>query len=104
MAASATLFVAMPFDEFQELIQKTIKNELKNFSIIPQQIQSDELLNIEEAGALLHVSKVTIHKWKKKNLIQAYRIGRKIYFKRQELIEAIDPTMFKKGLKKRESY
>lgn len=89
MSASATLFVAMPFDEFQELIQSTIKNELRNFSIIPQQVQKDELLSIEEAGALLHVSKVTIHKWKRNKLIQAYRIGRKIYFKRQELIDAI---------------
>jgi len=89
MATNATLFVAMPFDEFAELIQKTIKNELKNFSIIPQPVQADELLNIEEAGALLHVSKVTIHKWKKRRLINAYRIGRKIYFKKQELIETI---------------
>ena len=93
MAASATLFVAMPFDEFQELIQNTIKKELKNFSIIPQQIQAEELLNIEEAGALLHVSKVTIHKWKKNKLIQSYRIGRKVYFKRHELIEAINSTI-----------
>ncbi len=89
MAVNATLFVAMPFDEFTELIQKTIKNELKNFSIVPQPVQTEELLSIEEAGRLLHVSKVTIHKWKKQKLIKAYRIGRKIYFKRQELIEAV---------------
>ena len=90
MASNATVFVAMPFGEFQELIEQTIKNELKNFAIVPQQIQADELLNIEEAGALLHVSKVTIHKWKKKKLIQAYRIGRKILFKRKELLDAIN--------------
>lgn len=89
MASNATLFVAMPFDEFKELIEKTIKNELKNFSIIPQPIQADELLNIEEAGKLLHVSKVTIHKWKKNKRIESYRIGRKIYFKKQELLDAL---------------
>jgi excisionase family DNA binding protein len=92
MATNATLFVAMPFDEFKELIQATIKNELKNFSIVPQNIEPDNLLNINEAGALLHVSKVTIHKWKRNKLIQAYRIGRKIYFKKEELINAIKST------------
>ncbi|MGG9964484.1 helix-turn-helix domain-containing protein [Ferruginibacter sp. SUN106] len=97
MAANATLFVAMPFDEFQELIQNTIKNELKKFSIVPQPTPQDDLMSIEDAGALLHVSKVTIHKWKKKKLIQAYRIGRKIYFKRRELIEAINSTVLIRG-------
>ena len=98
MSVNSTLFVAMPFDEFTELIQKTIKNELKNSSIIPQQVPKDDLMSIEEAGALLHVSKVTIHKWKKKKLIQAYRIGRKIYFKRQELIDAINTKLCLKKL------
>lgn len=90
MASTTTVFVAMPFNEFQELIQNTIKSELKNFSIVPQPAHTDDLLNIEEAGELLHVSKVTIHKWKKRKLINAYRIGRKIYFKKQELIESVN--------------
>lgn len=93
MAANATLFVAMPFNEFQELIINTIKSEFRNFEPIPQQVEKDELLSIEEAGALLHVSKVTIHKWKKKKLIQSYRIGRKVYFKRKELMEAINRSL-----------
>src|SRR5690349_4068387 len=89
MNSNATLFVAMPFGEFVELIQTAIKDEFKNLSFAPSFIEPENLLSIDEAGALLHVSKVTIHKWKRNKYIHAYRIGRKIYFKREELIKAI---------------
>ena len=89
MASNATLFVAMYVSEFQELIAQTIKNELKNFTIIPQQIQEDKLLNMEEAGAFLRVSKVTLHKWKNRKMIKAHRIGRKLYFSQQELLDSV---------------
>ena len=48
-----------------------------------------KLLSIEEACKLLLVSKVTIHKWKKRKLIRSYRIGRRIYFKKGEIIQAL---------------
>ena len=89
MASNATLFVAMYVSEFQELIAQTIKNELKNFTIIPQQIQEDKLLNMEEAGAFLRVSKVTLHKWKNRKMIKAHIIGRKLYFSQQELLDSV---------------
>jgi len=90
MAQNATMFVAMPFNEFQELVEKIINNGLEKFINKPLPAQTDELLSKEETCALLRVSKVTIHKWTKKRLIQSYRIGRKIYFKKSELLEAIN--------------
>lgn len=95
MVTNATLFVAMPFDEFQERIEKMIDHSLEKFINKPSQTQTEELLSIEEVCALLHVSKVTIHKWKKRKLILSYRIGRKIYFKKQELINSMKLLTYK---------
>ena len=82
------MFVAMPMDELLELIQDKIFKGIEQFRIKPLPIPNDELLNVEETCALLHISKVTLHKWKKKKIIRCYRIGRKIFFKKHELINA----------------
>lgn len=49
----------------------------------------EELLTIADMERLFNVSKVTIHKWKKKELIPFYKMNRKVYFKRSEVINAM---------------
>lgn len=90
--ADYTMFTVMPINELTELIKRSVKdcfeNELKEF--IKSSVKKEEqLLQIEEACQLLKVSKVTIHKWKKHKKIISYRIGRKIYFKKDELMNSI---------------
>lgn len=89
MPGDTTMFVAMPINELLELIEKRIINGIEKYYTKPPPTNTDELLSIEEACALLRVSKVTIHKWKKKKLITFYRIGRKIYFKKTELLNSL---------------
>ena len=90
--ANATMFTVMPISELLELIKKSVAesfdNELKTF-LKNSMKEEEQLLKIEEACELLKVSKVTIHKWKKQNKIRSYRIGRKIYFKKSELMNSI---------------
>jgi len=83
------MFVAIPMDELLQLIENMIVNALERFIPKAPSTENDELLNINEVCELLHVSKVTIHKWKKKKLIKSYRIGRKIYFKRDEVLNSV---------------
>ena len=97
--ANATMFTVMPISELCELIKKSVaesfSNELKLF-LKDSTKEQEPLLKIEEACQLLKVSKVTIHKWKKQNKIQSYRIGRKIYFKKSELLNSLNSFNFKK--------
>ena len=83
------MFVAMPITELLALIEEMIFKGLEKHSKKPPFIPTDELLNTEETCKLLRVSKVTIHKWKKEKRIVSYRIGRRIYFKKLELIKAM---------------
>ena len=89
MSGNPTMFVAMPMEELLDLIEEKIFKSLEKFNKKPPPIQTDELLNVEQTCALLGVSRVTIHKWKKQKLIVSYRIGRRIYFKKHELIKAM---------------
>lgn len=49
----------------------------------------EDLLTIEDLERLFKVSKVTIHKWKKRGLIPFYKMNRKVYFKRSEVINSM---------------
>lgn len=49
----------------------------------------EELLTIKDLERLFNVSKVTIHKWKKRGLLPFYKMNRKVYFKRSEVIESM---------------
>ena len=49
----------------------------------------EDLLTIEDLESLFKVSKVTIHKWKKRGLIPFYKMNRKVYFKRSEVINSM---------------
>jgi len=88
MSENSTMFVAMPMTELLELIEEKIFKGLEKYNR-KDTIQTDELLNVEETCKFLRVSKVTIHKWKKRKLIVSYRIGRRIYFKKHELINSL---------------
>jgi|GEM_PF-2639540 len=89
MSKDATLFVAMPLSELLELMEKSIKSGFDKFSNKPTPPPEDELLNVEQTCTFLRISKVTLHKWKKERLIQAYRFGRKIFFKKKELLGSL---------------
>jgi len=91
MATNNSLFVSMPLEEFQQLLKDLIKDELKDFNK-DVKIQDDDLMSIEEVKTFLHVSKPTIHAWKKKKLIRSYRIGRRIFFKKHELLDCMKKT------------
>ncbi len=48
--------------------------------------EKEEILMMDDVLRIFRVSKVTIHKWKKKGLLPYYKMGRKLYFKRSEVI------------------
>ena len=56
-----------------------------------EQPQLEENLTTKEAMGLLGCSKTSLWKWEKQGKIQKYGLGRKTYFKRSELLAAIQP-------------
>ena len=83
------LLTGIPVTEFQSLIAETVRNEVSFLKQTDSQAQNDELIKLNEVAVLLNVSKVTIHSWKKSGKIPFYRISNKVYFKKNEVLEAL---------------
>jgi hypothetical protein len=44
-----------------------------------------------ETAQYCKVSKVTIHAWTKKGILRKYKIGNRVFYKKNEVISAINP-------------
>lgn len=66
------------------LVEEVIK-ELKT----TLEKQPEEFLTPKEVCKLLKVDVSTLHRWRNANIITAYGLGNRVYFKRSELIKQI---------------
>ena len=82
------ILTTIGLEQFQEIIRKIVRKEIVNTSPHPSPAE-EKLISIKEVAKIFNVSKVTLHKWKKKGLIPFYRVSSRIYFKKSELIEAL---------------
>ena len=65
-------------------LERQIK-ELKT----PKPQPTDKLITRFEASMLLGVSLVTIHNWTKSGVLTAYRVGNKVRFKENEVLDSL---------------
>jgi hypothetical protein len=72
------------------IIDECVKNAL---SAKTQETKSEpapeDLITICDIQKIFKVSNVTVHKWKKKGLLPFYKMNRKVYFKKSEVIAAM---------------
>ena len=71
------IFTSFDLDELKQIIRDCISNSLlKESQTINKEEKEEELLTIDSIQKLFRVSKVTIHKWKKKGLrYKHYSLG-----------------------------
>lgn len=58
--------------------------------------QPTEYLSRKEVSDLFGVSLVTVNDWTQKNILQAYRIGNRVYYKRHEIEAALQEIKARK--------
>ena len=88
--------VFMPAKDLAELIDTIIKNQLEEFSKKDLKSKAEELMTVEEVCEFLHCTPPTLHKHKKQGLIKARRIGRRIYFLKDEILKSMETKNFKR--------
>jgi len=82
--------VHLKVDELKNLINESVSNAL---SKIPQPDKQDEtLLRRKDVAKFFSVSLVTITDWMKTGKLPFHRINSRIYFKRKEVLEALQNT------------
>ena len=85
------ILITLTEDEFKTVLRDCIKTELS--SSAPQQSEPqtlNDLITENEARDFLHVSKVTLKKWRDDKKLPFYRIGSRIRYKRSELLTSLN--------------
>jgi hypothetical protein len=87
----STIFTSLNVEELTDIIKNCISELLfPNKKETSNEPPTEDLLNIEDVQKIFNVSKVTVHKWKKKGLIPFYKMNRKVYFKKSEVISSMN--------------
>ena len=87
---NTTILISLNEADLRGIIKEAVLEALNTQNNFNKQEQiAEDLLDIRGIQLLFNVSKVTVHKWKKKGLIPFYKMNRKVYFKRTEVINAM---------------
>jgi hypothetical protein len=74
------------------LIRKSVREEVRSILLElepPHNNVTPNLIKIGEVAELFHVTKATIHSYKKKHLLPFKKIGRSLFFNKNEVLLAI---------------
>jgi excisionase family DNA binding protein len=86
----AYLFSQSLINELKPFLAATVKEAFEEHLATKEDKPPDEdLLTITEAAAFLNCSRTTLWSYTKKNYIDSYRIGQKVFFKKSELMKSL---------------
>ncbi len=81
------LIVTLKVDELKSIIDESIANALTK---VPQKTEEDTLLKRIDVAKLFGVSLVTLNQWMRDGRILYHRINSRVFFKRAEVMEALN--------------
>ena len=82
------IFHSTTKEQLADMMREVVQTELAN--LIPQSnISSDELLTRKQVAEMLSISLPTLHEWTKEGTIKAYRIGRAVRYKHDDVQNAL---------------
>ena len=87
-----TLFVQMSMDEFHEFIKDAILNAFNSYEEVLKIKDNDKILSRNDVAAMLKISKATIRTWMKKRGFPHKRVGRRLIFSRNEIMDYLKET------------
>ena len=82
----STILHHVSYLELKDIISETIQEELGQ---ILKPLPKTELISRKEAAEILGVSLPTLHCWTKDGKVPAYRIGNRVRYKRDEVLNSL---------------
>jgi hypothetical protein len=76
-------------EELKESILIDVRAEFQKLSYYSQPVEPPEYLSRKETAKILQVSLVTLSAWNKKKILNPYRLGNLIRYKRKEIDQAL---------------
>jgi|25_taG_2_1085351.scaffolds.fasta_scaffold02368_4 hypothetical protein len=68
---------------------KALRGELQEIKANFKPKEHSTYISRQEVADMLQISLVSVHNWTKKDVLQAYQIGGRVYYKRKEVEDAI---------------
>ncbi|MRM84855.1 helix-turn-helix domain-containing protein [Riemerella anatipestifer] len=74
-------------NELIKAIATAVKKELQTPE--PKPVESHDLMHKKEVAKMLRVSLMTINNWTKQGLLTSYRIGNRVMYKKDEVLQSL---------------
>ena len=84
--------VVIEIDHLYSIVKQAVNEVIK----MEKSEQSKELLNFKETCDFLGIHPSTLNKWKSQNKIPYKRLGKRVFFNRQEILESLQNSNFQK--------
>ncbi len=79
-------------DEFADQVAEKLMLKMAIYLKEISKKKNDELWTRLETAKYLKVSLVTIHHWSKYGILSALRIGNRVYYKKQEIMDYLEKS------------
>lgn len=83
------VLLSLSKDELKEIVRESVKQELN-------QKKEKELLDFKETCEFLGCSSSALNKWKSENKIPFRKLGKRVFFHRKEIIDAMKESNYHK--------
>jgi len=94
MQTGTIQFIQTSPEEMENRIFALFKSEIESIKLEFQPKQPTEFLTRNQVKDLLDVDLSTVHNWTKRGKLQAYGIAGRVYYKRSEVEQALQPINF----------
>lgn len=81
--------VFLPTDDLNQLIEQSINKAFKTFTESFKPSSEPELMTRKEASQYLNINLSTLNTWTKKGVLTSYGIEGRIFYKRQDIEDAL---------------
>ncbi|TZF83249.1 helix-turn-helix domain-containing protein [Pedobacter sp. BS3] len=92
------IFTSLDSTAFRTLLADCVTAAVKTevAQLVQPQEPVKQILTRKETAELLNISLPTLHDYTKQGIIQAYRLGYKVRYKREDVLQALNAINYKK--------
>lgn len=80
---------SLELSDIKRVIEEVVENKISKLSP-PKHQNPNVLLSRKETAKLLCVSLPTLNEWTKTGIVKAHRIGNRVLYKEQEVLDALN--------------
>ncbi|MCK4665012.1 MAG: helix-turn-helix domain-containing protein [Bacteroidales bacterium] len=86
-----TILISLSLEEFKELVKESVMEiYIEQEKERAKKCQDDKMLTRKEVANFLRISLPTLHQYQKDGRLKYYRIGRRVLFKKSEILDSIE--------------